>query len=153
MKTLTFSLALLVSLFFIAGCSASSLSSPFGSKVKKEYFTGGKLRSEFIMENGSTQNGTLKKYGYSGHITSVSHIKNGVNDGIETWYDPQGRILMKIPYVNGKKHGTQEAYYPNGDVMITTTYQNGMKEGKAVTYNKDGSIHKQAIFQHGKMIN
>jgi antitoxin component YwqK of YwqJK toxin-antitoxin module len=153
MKTLSFFLALFLSLFFMTGCSSSSLPNPFGAKVKKEYFTGGKLRSEFIMEKGSEQNGVLKKYGYDGRITSVAHIKNGVNDGMETWYDKKGRILMKVPYVNGKKDGIQKAFYPNGDVMVATTYQNGIKHGKAVAYNKDGSIHRQAMFQRGNILN
>jgi len=150
MKKTTFFLSLLVLL--VTGCSTSDLSIPFGKKVKKEYFTGGKIRSEFIMSDDSGKNGILKKYGYDGKVTSVAHIKNGVNDGVETWFDKHGRVLMKVPYVNGKKDGVQEAYYENGDVMISTTYVNGVKNGKAVAYNKDGSIHRQVIFRNGKIV-
>ncbi|WP_295420506.1 hypothetical protein [Sulfurovum sp.] len=151
MKKLSMFLSLLL-MVFVTGCSTPDLSSSFGKKVKKEYFTGGKIRSEFIMSDNSGQNGLLKKYGYDGHLTSIAHIKNGVNDGEETWFDKQGRVLMKVPYVNGKKHGVQEAYYPNGDVMISTTYVNGVKHGKAVAYNKDGSIHRQVTFRNGKIV-
>jgi antitoxin component YwqK of YwqJK toxin-antitoxin module len=152
MKQFTFMLTL--SLFFVlSGCSSSGLSVPFGKKVKKEYFTGGQIRSEFIMDDDSGQNGTLKKYGYDGKITSIAHIKNGVRDGIETWYDKQGRVLMRVPYVNGKKHGIQEAYYENGDIMVSYTYENGVKNGPATSYNKDGSIHTQVMYDHGKIVN
>ncbi len=153
MKTLSFIIAIFLSVFITTGCSTANLSSPFGKRVKKEYFTGGKVRSEFTMTDSTGQNGTLKKYGYDGHITSLALIKNGVNDGDEIWYDKQGRILMKVPYINGKKHGIQEAYYPNGDVMISTTYENSVKNGKAVAFNKDGSIHRQVMFRNGKIIN
>jgi antitoxin component YwqK of YwqJK toxin-antitoxin module len=140
----------LISLLFIfTACSTPSLS---GKKVKKEYFTGGEVRSEFIMDDNTGQNGILKKYGYDGKLTSIAHIKNGVRDGDEVWYDKKGRILMKVPYKNGRKNGVQEAYYPNGDVMITTTYVNGVKNGKAIAYNKDGSIHREVIFKDNKII-
>lgn len=150
MKTLSFFLVLF-SLIFFTACEGPNLGGK--GKVKKEYFTGGKIRSKFFMTDSSGQNGLLKKYGYEGHLTSTAHIKNGVNDGMETWYDKKGRVLMKVPYINGKKHGVQKAFYPNGDVMIATTYQNGVKNGEAFAYNKDGSIHRQVIFQNGRIIN
>jgi antitoxin component YwqK of YwqJK toxin-antitoxin module len=146
-----FSILLLTSIFFLLnGCNSPSLSN---GKVKKEYFTGGKVRTEFTMSDKSGQNGVLKKYGYDGHITSIAHIKNGVTDGIEVWYDKSGRILMKVPYTNGRKNGLQKAFYPNGDLMISTTYINGVKSGRAIAYNKDGSIHRKVIFRKGHIVN
>ena len=152
MKKITLLLSLFM-LFAFSGCSTPVLPIPFGKKVKKEYFTGGQIRSEFIMDDSSGQNGVLKKYGFDGKITSVAHIRNGVRDGVETWYDKKGRVLMKVPYVNGKKHGVQEAYYENGDIMMSTTYENGIKSGPATAYRKDGSIYKQVMFDHGKIVN
>jgi len=152
MKKITFSLSLFT-LLVLSGCSISNISIPFGKKVKKEYFTGGQIRSEFIMDDNTGQNGILKKYGYDGKLTSIAHIRNGVHDGIETWYDKKGRVLMRVPYVNGKKHGIQEAYYENGDVMISYTYKNGIKDGPATFYNKDGSIYKQTLYKDGKIVN
>ena len=152
MKKITFFLSLFI-LLALNGCSSSGLSVPFGKKVKKEYFTGGQIRSEFIMDDDTGQNGTLKKYGYDGKLTSIAHIRNGVRDGIETWYDKKGRVLMRVPYVNGKKHGVQEAYYENGDVMVSYTYENGIKNGPATSYNKDGSIHTQVMYEHGRIVN
>ncbi len=152
MKTITLLLTLFI-LLALNGCSGSGGSLGLGKKVKREYFTGGQIRSEFIMDDDTGRNGTLKKYGYDGKVTSIAHIRNGVRDGIETWFDKQGRVLMRVPYVNGKKHGRQEAYYENGDLMITYTYRNGVKDGPATTYNKDGSINSQVIFDHGKIVN
>ena len=140
---------------FVSGCNTPSVSMPSfgGKKVKKEYFTGGGLRSEFIMNDATGQNGVKKTYGYDGHMNSIVKIKNGVRDGIETWLDEKGRVIMRVPYVNGKKEGVQEAYYPNGDVMRRTAYKNGLLHGKAIIYRKDGSIHKQNTFRFGKMVN
>jgi antitoxin component YwqK of YwqJK toxin-antitoxin module len=151
MKKISIFLSFLLALS-ITGCTPSTLSTPFAKNVKKEYFTGGRVRSELIMENGSPQNGILKKYGYDGKLTSVVHIANGVKNGTESWYDKHGRILMKVPYVNGRKHGVKEAYYPNGDVMISTTFVNGVKDGEAMTYRRDGSLHQKVTFKNGKII-
>ena len=130
-----------------------SVAGIFRSNVKKEYFTGGKLRSEFIMSDKSGQNGLLKKYGYDGKLTSTVSIRKGVKHGTETLFDSHGRILKRTPYVNGRKEGILEAYYPNGDVMAQITYVNNVRQGKAVKYNRDGSINQQVIFKDGYLAN
>lgn len=149
MKKLSFLLSVCMLLTFTA-CDSPSLS---GKKVKKEYFTGGQLRSELIMDDDSEQNGLLKMYGYNGHLTSTAQMRNGVKDGIETGYDEKGRMLWRLNYVNGKQEGKQEAYYPNGDLMVTYTYHNGVKNGPAYTYNIDGSVNKKVVYEHGKITN
>lgn len=137
-------------LFFFSACTSPSL---LGKTVKKEYFTGGKIRSEFIMDDNTGQNGLLKQYGYTGHMTSEVAIRNGVKHGIETGYDEEGRVLWKFNYVNGNQEGIQKAFYPNGDLMITYTYVNGLKHGPAQTYGKDGSIHTRVMYKNDKLSN
>lgn len=146
-------LSLLFSIFIFlsfTGCSVPGLS---GKKVKKEYFTGGQVRSELIMDDDSEQNGVLKKYGYNGNMTSTVPIHNGVKDGIETGFDSHGRVIWKLNYINGKQEGQQFAYYPNGDVMVSYNYVSGLKHGEARSYNKDGSVNRKVIYRHGKIIN
>jgi len=149
MKKLSLLLLALLLLSF-TGCSTPSL---MGKKVKKEYFTGGQIRTEFIMDDDTEQNGLLKQYGYNGNVTSTVNIRNGVKDGVETGFDEKGRVIWKLTYVNGKQEGQQYAYYPNGDIMLSFTYVSGQKHGPAMTYNKDGSINKKVMYQHGKIVN
>ncbi|MBT8343976.1 MAG: hypothetical protein HKP62_03450 [Sulfurovum sp.] len=149
MKKLSLFLSIFV-LLFLSACQGPGLS---GKTVKKEYYTGGKIRSEFIMNDASGQNGLRKEYGYDGHVISTTNIRNGVPHGVSTGYDEKGRVLSKVNYINGKKNGMLEAYYPNGDVMVSYTYKNGMKEGPAQTYNKDGSIHRRVIYSNDKIVN
>ncbi len=153
MKVLSFITAISLSFLVITGCSLTEPNPYEGYKVKKEYFTGGQIRSIFIMTDDSEQNGVLKKYGYDGSVTSMGYIKNGVNDGEEKWYDKKGRKILLVHYVKGKKHGVEEGYYPNGDVMMSTTYAKGLKNGEAHTFNKDGSINKQIIFKDDRVVN
>jgi len=130
-----------------------AISNIFGSNVRKKYFTGGKLRSAFIMADKNGQNGLLKKYGYDGKLTSTVPIHKGVKDGIETLFDSRGRTLKKTPYVNGRKEGTLEVYYPNGDIMAQITYVNNVRQGKAIKYDRDGSINQQVVFTDGYLAN
>lgn len=137
-------------LIFLNGCQEPGLS---GKKVKKEYYTGGQIRSEFIMDDNTGQNGIRKEYGYDGDVLAVVPIRNGVPHGIAMGYDSRGRVLSKVNYINGKKDGIYEAYYPNGDVMVSYTYKNGVKEGPAQTFNKDGSIYRRVIYSQDRIVN
>ena len=147
-KKLSFLLTIFT-LLILTGCDSPT---PFGKKVEKTYFTGGNVSSAFTWDDSTGKNGVLKKYGYSGKVTSSVHITNGVKDGIESMYDEHGRVIQHIPYVNGRIHGTKVAFYPNGDNMITYTYEYGMKNGYAFAYNPDGTVAKKALYRHNKLI-
>jgi len=152
-------------LVFLGACSTPRISTPirntpnsllsmpnvFSKNVKKEYFTGGKLRSEFIITDKKKENGILKKYGYNGKLTSIVQIQRSLKHGTETLFNHNGKVLKRTPYRNNLKEGILEAYYPNGDIMATITYVNGLKHGRAVKYNRDGSINQEVTFQHGKL--
>jgi len=148
-KKLAFLLSLFVMLFFTA-CDSPSLT---GKKVEKEYFTGGKLRSEYIWSDSTGRNGTRKEYGYEGHQISTVPIKNGVKHGIETLFDEKGRVIRQVPYSEGRIHGIMKDFYPNGHVMATIPYVYGVREGRAATYQQDGSIGRSVIFKNNRMIN
>ena len=136
-------------LFSLNSCQSPSL---FGKKVKKEYFQGGQIRSEFIMADKSEKNGILKQYGYEGELKSITQIINGVPNGEEIGYDKHKRVLWRYNYINGKKDGIQTAYYSNGDKMITYTYVNGILHGKARSYRIDGEVNKEVTYENGKLI-
>lgn len=146
-------LSLLLSLLMILSLTSCGVPGLSGKNVKKEYFTGGKLRSEFVMDDDTGKNGLLKQYGYNGHLTSTVQIHNGVRDGMETGFDKKGRVLWKYNFINGRQHGMQYIYYPNGDVMVSYTYKNGLKDGPAQKYNIDGSVNQRVTYVHGKMTN
>jgi antitoxin component YwqK of YwqJK toxin-antitoxin module len=138
-------------LFALNGCSNQP---GIGNKtVKKEYYTGGDLRSEFIMDDNTGKNGLLKEYRYNGILASTVQIRNGVNDGMKLVYDNNGLVIRKIPYINGEIHGTVQDLYPNGDILATIPYKNGMRNGQAFSYNTDGSVHRSVTFKNDKIVN
>jgi len=143
-------LLLLLSLLFFTACESPA---PFGKKVKKEYFTNGEVRSEFIMDDNTGQNGLLKRYGPEGELTSTVTIRNGVKHGVEKLYDKEGRVLKTTPYVEGRKNGEEKGYFPSGNVWFSIPYKNGVRNGKAYIYRQDGSIVRTGIYRNNKLIN
>lgn len=151
-------------LLLLNGCSKHVLSGkkvqteyddPSG-RVQNKYYLGGNIRSEFIMDDNTLQNGVRIEYGHDGRVLVRMHIKNGVPHGLTTRYYIGGQVLSNEYYKNGKKEGLCEVYYPNGypkgDLMASYTYKNGMKNGPAQTYNKDGSIYRSVIYKNNKIV-
>lgn len=141
---------LIITLLALNGCDGPSV----GDKsVKKEYYTGGQIRSEFIMDDKTGKNGILKEYRYNGILASTVRMRNGVNDGMKLIYDNNGLVIRKIPYINGKIDGTVQDLYPNGEVLATIPYKNGMRNGQAFSYSKDGSVYRSVTFKNDKIVN
>jgi len=149
MKKFTLWLSVLV-LLSLTGCDAPEMS---GKTVKKEYFTGGKIRTEFIMDDDTGQNGLRKTYGYDGKVTSTVKIHNGVKDGLETWFDSKGRLVRKIPYENGRINGILMELYPNGQTFATIPYTQGLRQGVAQSFSRDGTVYKKVVFKNNRIIN
>jgi len=153
MKKLSFLLLFLL-VFLSNGCH-STTGGPNPKKrvveVKKEYYTGGMLRSEFLMYDKSGMNGLRKQYGLEGTLVSHVEIRNGVKHGNETLYDEKKRVRLIKPYVNGRLDGLATAYYENGSPMMTITYLKGVRHGPATKYNADGSVFEKKHFTHGKI--
>ncbi len=148
-KKLTLIVASLL-LLFTTACNTPS----FGSnKVEKKYYTGGKLRSEFVWSDNTGQNGIKRTYGYEGRVTSSVKVANGVNNGMMTYFDHKGRVIKQSPYVNGQIHGLEQEFYPNGDKMVTYTYVHNMRNGPAYSYYPDGKVHRKANFKNNRLVN
>ena len=141
--------------FLFNGCNSTTSSGLSPKKhvvdVKKEYYTGGMLRSEFLMYDKTGMNGLRKEYAYKGLLASKVEIQNGVKNGKESLYDDEGRVRLVKPYVNGRLDGVATAYYDNGTPLMTITYVKGVKHGPAVKYNADGSVFEKKMFKNGKL--
>ena len=147
MKYFLFSL---FTLFFFTACDGPGLS---GKTVTKEYYTGGQVRTEYIMDDKAGRNGLIKRYGYGGEVISTEPIRNGVKHGKVKLYNEKGLVMRITPYVNGRIEGIQKDLYENGDVMATIPYHNGVKNGVAYLYRKDGSVARRVTFKNNRMLN
>lgn len=101
---------------------------------------------------------------------------NGIQEGIETNYYPNGKTSMIIGYLNGKRHGTSQEYdergtlvsianwkydkqdgemkefYPNGNLKSVSSWKDDVQHGISAFYGEDGRITEKALWSHGKVV-
>jgi antitoxin component YwqK of YwqJK toxin-antitoxin module len=64
----------------------------------------------------------------------------------------QGRIDLEYEVVNGVKQGVEIEYYPNGRVQSISHYVNNVLNGLLVNYYESGIIEEKAMFEKGVCI-
>lgn len=69
--------------------------------------------------------------------------QEGVMNGIDNYYYPDGKQCATITYKSGVKNGFTLGWYLNGNKQFDGEYLNGIAVGKWIFYNEDGSILKE----------
>lgn len=78
-------------------------------------------------------------------ITEEVTYKNGVKDGLNNYYAPDGVLLKKLIYKNDQLEGKAFYYDSNGDIIIDGNYKNGRKDG-IWKYYSEGIFLKEETF-------
>ena len=149
--------------FLLTGCT----------KVKREYYKNGKLKSEthyrLGKETGTTtyyheyyptkimeiemkkgkKNGKLIKRYFDNKIESSSYYKNDLLEGKESYFYKNGNPTMEIHYTKGLKNGPVISWYDNGVVKETGTYINDRFDGEWMNYDERGMIIGEGKFENG----
>lgn len=136
----------------------------------REYSKSGVLLSTTKYEYGEVvenaeelQNLEIKTtYHSNGAIKSVKSFKDGLQEGVEKTYDPQGNIVQSKIYSNGKllgegivdaegiKQGDWKEYYPrSGKLRAEGAYKNGARIGKWTFYFENGKIEQKGTYREG----
>ncbi len=143
----------------------------------KLYYEDGTLASEGFYHN-LKKDSVWKYYSYYDHtLKSSETYKDGIKQGLECHYYPNGKYFDKIEwknnvkdggweqffedgnfrlrggYANGKLSGDFYVYYPNNIPMVKGHYTNDMREGKWIYYNQDGTVNNEVLFVSGKAQN
>jgi hypothetical protein len=90
--------------------------------VKKLLDPNGKPLKKGNFKNG---NGTLKLYKENGILLRTVNLKNGVLNGICTYYYSTGQILMTGNYLNNHPDGGWTEYSLNGKLVQKPVYRSG----------------------------
>jgi len=163
MKNIHLLLILLCSLFLFAGCT----------KVKREYYSRGKLKSEthyrFGKETGTTtyyhkhyptktmeiemkrgkRNGKFIQRYFDGRLETVAFYKNDLLEGVETHYYMNGNMSMKVHYTKGLKNGSVTTWYSNGLVKEIGFFVNDRFDGDWENYDERGLFVGEGSFVNG----
>ena len=95
--------------------------------MTRENYTNGKLQGKVIT------------YYPNGKITEETTYKNGIKEGENNYYSPEGVLLKKLLYRNDQLQGAALHYDAYGNLVIEGFYKDGKKHG-LWKYYKDGKV-------------
>ncbi len=138
------------------------------------WYKNGQKREERYWKNGKLD-GTQTFWDEIGWKT-ISHFKDGKQEGFKTGWHKNGQKRRETPYKNGKKEGLHTRWWENGQKKEEVNYKDGKKEGLYRTwwengrgwchyyykngkedgihteYDGDGKMSHQEIYSYGRMI-
>lgn len=89
-------------------------------------------------------NGTVKDYFISGALQMEGtfpgyYAKDGLGNGLFTWYYENGQKSVEVNYTDGKPNGHYLAWYANGSKKEEVNYLNGNKNGCDFLWDENGN--------------
>ncbi len=98
----------------------------------------------------------VREFDISGTIKTEyqvsSIIPREIKDGIYTQYLKTGEKVQEIFYKNGMRNGNERIFYPNGKVSFEGEYRNDLAIGAHFWYTPDGKMRRKELYDAGKMI-
>ena len=116
-------------------------------------YDNGAPQQELTYINGKTDslNYDVKQFNEDGTIEMVGRIRNGKQDGLYTWYYPNGNKKWVENFKNGYSVDTTHCYYEQGQIKrIIYPSDNGTR--KAIEYYDSGEIKIITFLTNGDFI-
>lgn len=79
-------------------------------------------------------------------------FKEGLLNGDNIVFHPNGEMYSHTQYSNGKKYGDELMYYPDGVLNSKKTYQNDILVGSTYSYFENGKVQSESIIEDGESI-
>lgn len=87
-----------------------------------------RIEGEYV--NGK-KSGFEREYSYvrspKGHLTREAHYKDGKLDGYTRRFDANGCLIYSAQFVDGVRNGTETSYTPDGGITRLDTWSKGRK--------------------------
>ena len=61
----------------------------------------------------------------------------------------QGRIDLEYEVVNGVKQGMETTFYPDGKIQSVSQYVGNLLDGPQISYYENGAVEEKAMFEKG----
>lgn len=82
-------------------------------------------------------------------VDSRIHWENGMPNGKETGYHPNGVVRFERTWVKGKKEGEFRNYYPQkGEMEQTGQFVNNYPDGLWTHYHRNGQVHELEMYDN-----
>lgn len=124
------------------------------SKIRKEYYINGNLKTERTYEDTDRgENFFEKNYREeSGKLVSEGKYIDNQRDGIFKTYYENGSIYGEYGYKNGSDNGKFKEYYINGNLKEEGSIENGQINGLSKYYYETGELYLEKIWRYGEAI-
>ena len=156
-------LTLFCTLFLITSCT----------KVKREYYNTGKLKSEthyrwgketgttvyyhswyptktmeIEMKKGKKHGKFIKRY-FDSNVELIAYYKDDLLDGVETYYYKNGKLALETHYTKGVKNGPVTSWHYNGVVKESGAFVNDLFDGEWENFDERGFLIGEGSFVKG----
>ncbi len=108
--------------------------------VWREFWPNGDLKSEVSYKNNKKQGLEIKWFDVPNCVEQEVYYKDGLIDGPVTHYSKKCKKDFYETYKNGVKEGFEVAYYPNGNIKAEGLYKKGHLNGYYKVYDKKGNF-------------
>ncbi len=106
--------------------------------VWKEFWANGDLKSEVIYTNNKKQGLEIKWFDEPDCVEQEAYYKDGMLDGPSIYYSKKCKKDFFETFKNGVKDGLELSYYPNGNIKAEGNYKKGNLNGYYKVYDKKG---------------
>jgi hypothetical protein len=152
MRTVSGSLIIFLSIFFIAGCRGKvgpgktsttendTISVPdTGFTGISQYMNGTRIVKEITFKNGVKQ-GLMKTYYISGKVRQTFWYEKGLRQDSSRWYFEEGQLFRTTPYKNDTIDGIQKQYYRTGRLKAKIGYSKGLRTPYLEEFTPEGKV-------------
>ena len=98
----------------------------------------------------SKKNGLITELLENG-MTLQTNYKNGLKNGLETYYYANGQKASEGIYKNSKLEGSLTYWYDNGQKASEGFYSNDKPEGVQTAWDSDGNIESEQEYKDGEL--
>lgn len=126
---------------FLSACSNEN------EKIIVSHPNGNPAYVEYYAESDTLNPSRTLRYYINGEKQEEIHYKNGIKNGVNTFWYQNGEKMFEGNFENGLLQGTFTQWFDNGKVDYIATYEKGRPSGTWKYYNKDGSLLSEQKMQ------
>lgn len=125
----------------------------FSDKIVQYQYDGSALSiSSMGIIKDEKQTGDWFYFTKEGRIATEAHFnQNGERTGNWKWYNDQLKLKESANYQNGVLEGENSIFYPNGQLSMKGYYKDDKLDGEYRYYNENGALKQKKYFEAGEL--
>lgn len=108
--------------------------------IWKEFWQNGDLKSEVLFKNNKKQGLEINWFDEPDCVELEAYYKDGVLDGPSIYYTKKCKKEFFETFKNGLKEGLELEYYPNGRIKAEGKFKKGNLDGYYKIFDKNGNF-------------